>query len=86
MSQSPGGGGGGGGLAVWVRMKGLPARVTAADIEAFFDGLQLAPQSPILFKRHADGRTTGAVSGRRYRRKQAWLAVCKAAGCPKQPG
>lgn len=42
--------------------QGLPARVTIADIETFFNGLRLASQSPILFKRHADGRTTGAVS------------------------
>ena len=42
--------------------QGLPARVTTADIETFFAGLRLASQSPILFKRHADGRTTGAVS------------------------
>lgn len=51
------------GLGLWVRMKGLPARVNVADIETFFGGLRLASQAPILFKRHADGRTTGAVRG-----------------------
>jgi hypothetical protein len=55
--------------ALPVSPQGLPARVTTADIETFFAGLRLASQSPILFKRHADGRTTGAVS---YRQRIVW--------------
>lgn len=62
----------GSGLSLWVRMKGLPARVTSGDIEAFFTGLRLASQSPILFKRHADGRTTGAVRPARVVRGNSW--------------
>lgn len=67
----------GSGLSLWVRMKGLPARVTSADIEAFFTGLRLASQSPILFKRHADGRTTGAAYVRFASADEAQRAIAR---------